>query len=208
MEPEDAFGEDVTPREFFLEKLPALHRSRLEIFELYSNEPLRFSVLLTDRGERYSIELGPEDARAREGEFIEFPVATIEATTEHWELVKRRARVLVEEAEEQLRRDPPHDRIDAEFLDALERYDGTIGLTVLFDEVGEQLEAKIVLNDYEEVPGARRVDVDVPLSLAQSVVRNEMPAEEAARSLDLGRDLSLAFDLSGLAIEHFPALSA
>lgn len=206
MDYETALGEDVSPKEFFLERLPQLHRERLDVFDLYSEVPLRFSVHLTDVGERYSVELGPEDARAREGEFIDFPVATIETTTRRWELVKRRARDLAERVERELRADPPTDRIDEAFLSALERYDGVLELTIRFDEADAKLEADIILNDYQPVPDPRRVSVEIPISLVQSVVRGETPAEEAARSLEIGRDLGLAFDLAGLATEHFPEL--
>lgn len=206
MEYEEAFGDDVEPREFYLEKLPDLHRDRLDVFRTYAEEPLRFSIRLTDVDEQYSIEFTPDGARAREGEFIDFPVATFETTTDCWDLVKAHTPGLARRAEERLRADPPDARIDRAFLDDLERHDGVLDVSLHFEEAGRTLDATVILNDYEPPPGARRVEVDFPLSLVESLVDGRIPAEEAARSADIAADLGLAFDLAGLAAEHFPEL--
>lgn len=208
MDYETAFADDVEPRDFYLEKLPDLHRERLDVFRTYAEEPLRFSVRLTDVDEQYSLEFAPDGARVREGEFIDFPVATFETTSDCWDLVKRHTPALAKRAEERLLADPPSARIDRSFLDDFERHDGILDVSLHFEEAGRTLEARVILNDYEPPPGARRVELEFPLSLIESVVDGRTPPEEAARSLDIGADLGLAFDLAGLAAEHFPELGS
>jgi len=206
MDFDEAFGDEVTPREFFLEKLPALHRGRLEQFELFSETTLRFSVRLSDVDEQYSVELRPDGADAREGEFIDFPVVTIEGTSGPWEVVRKRSREAFEKGERALERNPPTDRIDDEFLADLERYDGVFEIEVEFPDLDEPAEFRLILNDYRAPQGAPKIRATVGAEAVRDLFEGHRSPDEVARSADVSGEMSLAFELGGVLMEHFPEL--
>jgi hypothetical protein len=205
MEIADAFGDDVTPEEFFLEYLPTLHDERLDLFDRYSDTTLRFCVRLTDRDEAYTVELRSDGSDARRGEMIDFPVVTIEGSTQHWETVKRYAERAFERLTDQLREHPPPHRIEQGFLDDLERYDGVVDIDLAGENEGS-MRTRLILNDYDVPPGARTVTLNGSLDQVDRVVSGELHPTEATRSMQLSGDLSLAFDLGGLLLDHFPGL--
>lgn len=202
----EAFGSDVTPRDFFVEKLPALHESRRDQFALYCETTLRISVKLEDLGEQYTVELMPDGARAREGDMIDFPVVTIEGTSEHWETVKEHAREIFEHLEGLLEKKPPRNKITRDFLDDLERYDAVVNVELDSEDFDDLFQARLILNDYEPPPGAREVTVRGSADLMWQVLEGEKSASEASNALELSDDLGLAFNLGGLIMNHFPEL--
>lgn len=206
MEFDEAFGPEVTPEEFFLEKLPELHRERLDNFEQFCETTLRFSIRLTDVDEQYSVELRPDGARAREGEFIDFPVATIEGTTGPWETIKRHTQRAFEEGERALEQQPPSDRIDDDFLADFEQFDGVLEVEFELPDLDEPAEFRILLNDYQAPPDARTLRAEVGADAFEDLLEGRRTAEEAAQSADLSGDMSLAFELSGVVLRHFPEL--
>jgi HSP20 family molecular chaperone IbpA len=206
MEYDEAVRADVTPEEFFLEKLPALHRERLDNFERFCETTLRFSIRLRDVDEQFSVELRPDGARAREGEFIDFPVATIEGSTGPWKSVKRYLKRAFEEGERALEQQPPSDRIDDEFLAEFERFDGVVEVTLEFPGLNEPAEFRIVLNDYQAPPDAPTLRAEVGTESLEGLLEGRCTAEEAVQSAELSGDMSLAFELSGVVLRHFPGL--
>jgi hypothetical protein len=204
MEIADAFGDEVTPGEFFLEYLPTLHEERLDLFDRYSDTTVRFCVRLTDRDEAFTVELRSDGADARRGEMIDFPMVTIEGSTEYWDTVKEYAEAAFKRLTAQLRENPPPHRIDRAFLDDLERYDGVVDIDLSAD--GDAMRTRIILNDYDVPPGARSVTLNGSLDQVERVVSGEVHPTEATRSMQLSGDMSLAFDLGGLLLEHFPGL--
>lgn len=206
MDFDEAFGPEVTHEEFFLEKLPALHEDKLDLFATYCETTLRFCVRLEDIGQTFSVELAPDGARAIEGEFIDFPIVTLEGETGNWELVKEHARRLFQKGEEALKRRPPTRKITRSFLDDLERFDGVIHLGINGESIDNPVEVRAILNDYQAPPRAREVEVTLSVDLVDQVAEGEKGASEAADALSLSRDVTLAFDLGGLVMNHFPEL--
>lgn len=202
----DAFAGDVSPETFFLERLPDLHEDRLELFGRYSETTLRFSVYLTDVDRRFCLELNPDGARAREGEFIDFPTVTLEGTEANWPLVRDHARRLFEKGKNALKDRPPSDRIDREFVDDFERFDGVIDVNLAFEERDEPVEMRVILNDYQPVPDARQIEIGLSVDLLDAVLDGRVDADEARDAVSLSGDVGLAFDLSGMMMEHFPEL--
>lgn len=207
MELSEAFGPEVGPEELFLDNLPAVHRARLDTFDLYSRVPLLFSVHLTDRDRRYSVELSSDGARATEGTFIDFPLVTLEGTTERWGEAKEHARALVESIDRRLEQSPPDDRLHRDFVDDFRQLDGVIEVGVREEPGGEPHLLRLILNDYDEPAyETRRVRATGSIERLYDVVEGRQEAAEAARSLDLEGDVGLAVDLGGLAMTHYPQL--
>lgn len=206
MDFDEAFGPEVTHEEFFLEKLPQLHEEKLDLFATYCETTLRLCIRLEDLDRTFSVELAPDGARAIEGEFIDFPVVTLEGETGNWDLVKKHARRLFEKGEEALKRRPPNHKISRAFLDDLERYDGVLNVTISGESLDDPIEVRAILNDYQAPPRAREVDVTLSVDLVDQVAEGDKGASEAADALSLGRDVTLAFDLGGLMMNHFPDL--
>lgn len=206
MDTADAFASDVTMAEFLLEKLPRLHDERLDVFELYSDATLRFSVYLKDVDRRFSVELSAEGSRAIEGEFIDFPIVTLQGEESNWEFIRDHARRLFEKGEKGLRKHPPPDRISQAFLDEFERFDGTLTVRLVLEDRDEPVEMRLILNDYEPYPGARSIDIRIPMRVAQGVMEGRVDPSDARDGIDVSGDMSLGLDLSGLILEHFPAL--
>ncbi|MFB6262211.1 MAG: hypothetical protein ABEL76_01110, partial [Bradymonadaceae bacterium] len=177
-------------------------------FELYSRVPLRFSVYLTDVDRRFSVELTSDGARAVEGSFIDFPLVTLEGTTDRWDEAKGHAQALLEEIDHRLEQSPPDDQLHREFLDDFERLDGVIEVGVLEGEGDDEPHVlRLVLNNYEE-PGyePRSVRATGPIDRLYEVVEGDRSAAEAARSLDLEGDVGPALDLGGMVMSHYPQL--
>lgn len=206
MELDEAFGEDVTEADFLLENLPALHRDRLDVFEKYCETPLRFSIHLTDRGEQFSVELAPDGARARRGEFIDFPLVTLEGESGPWDVVQQHLERAFELGERTVRRHPPSRRIDGELIGELERFDGVFEVELAFPELDAPVEFRVILNDYVAPPDSRQLNVRIDASDVADVLDGRISPETAARSLEISGDMSLAFELSGLLLQHFPEL--
>lgn len=206
MDFDDAFGSDVSPREFFEEKLRDLFESRLDRFDRLSDTPIRASVHLTDLDQRYSFEFDSEGLRSTEGEFIDFPVVTVEGSSEQWETVREHTRELLERIEARTRHRTPDNRITRRFLDELERHDGVFTLEIATEERDEPVVIQLILNDYQAPPRAREVEMSCSADLLYDVANGDRTPAEAARSASLSGDLSLAFDIGGLLMSHFPEL--
>ncbi|MFB6351928.1 MAG: hypothetical protein ABEN55_11480 [Bradymonadaceae bacterium] len=202
----DAFAGEPSPETFFLERLPDLHEDRLELFGSYSETTLRFSIYMTDIDRRFCLELSPDGARAIEGEFIEFPTVTLEGTEENWPLVRDHARRLFEKGRRALNERPPASRVDREFTDDFERFDGVIDVELVFEERDEPVSMRLILNDYQPVPDARQIEVGLSVELLDEVLEGRIDPDEARESVTLSGDVGLAFDLSGLLMEHFPEI--
>jgi len=202
----DAFAGNVSPETFFLERLPELHESRPELFERYAETTLRFSIYLTDVDRRFCIEFNPDGARAIEGEFIEFPTVTLEGTEANWPLVRDHARRLFEKGRDALMERPPSDRVDREFLEEFQRYDAVVDVEMAFEARDEPVEMRLILNDYQPVPDCRHIEVGFSMGLLDAVLDGRVDPEEAREKVTLSGEVGLAFDLSGLALEHFPEL--
>lgn len=208
MEIAEAFRGDVSPETFFLERLPALHDHHLELFARYSEATLRFCIHLTDVQRRFSVELGPEGSRAIEGEFIDFPVLTLEGRRADWGLVREVAAGLFEKGACALRERPPDNRITREFLDDFEHYDGNLEVLVGFEQRTSPVEMRLVLNDYAPVRDAPELQVELSVELLTAVLEGRIEAEEAREAVELSKNVGFAFELSGLLLNHFPELES
>lgn len=208
MEIADAFEGDVSPETFFLERLPDLHEEHLELFEQYSETTLRFCIHLTDVDRRFSIELSGDGCRAIEGEFIEFPVITLLGQRADWEFVRDRAEALFEKGRRALHERPPSDQITREFLDDFERYDGIVDVELEIGGGREPVGMRLVLNDYDPVPGAPELRVELAFDLIAEVLDGEIDPDEARESVGISEDVGFAFELSGLLLNHFPELDS
>lgn len=202
----DAFADDVSPETFFLERLPTLHEDRLELFGRYSETTLRFCFHLTDVDRRFCLELTPDGARAIEGEFIEFPTVTLEGTEANWPLVREHARRLFEKGKDALLERPPPRRIDRDFVDDFERFDGVIDVELTFEERDEPVQMRVILNDYQPVPDCRQLEIGLSIDLLDAILDRRVEPDEARDALSLSGDVGLAFDLSGMMMDHFPEL--
>jgi hypothetical protein len=163
-------------------------------------------VRLTDIGETYTIELSETGARAIEGEMIDFPHLTLEATAGQWDLVMERAEQAVRRLEQQLREDPPDHRITEAFLRDLERHDAVLEVELTGGELAGSIEATFILNDYEAPPGASRVRLSGRADRIVDVLEGRRRPADVVRGMDVGGDYGLALELSGLVLEHFPQL--
>lgn len=208
MEIADAFEGDVAPETFFLERLPELHEERLELFEKYSEATLRFCIHLTDVDRRFSVELSGDGCRAIEGEFIEFPVVTLQGKRSDWEVVRDRAETLFEKGRRALHERPPSDRITREFLDDFERYDGVVDVELEIEDGREPVEMRLVLNDYDPVPGASELRVELSVELMAQLLDGDIAPDQARESVGISKDVGFAFELSGLILNHFPELDS
>jgi len=204
----DAFEGDVSPETFFLERLPELHGSRLELFDQYSETTLRFCIHLTDVDRRFCIELSGDGCRAIEGEFIEFPVATLQGKRSDWEAVRDRAETLFEKGRQALHERPPSNKITREFLDDFERYDGVVDVELGLEPGRDPVEMRLIFNDYDAVPGAPELGVDLSADLIERVLDGEIEPDEARESVGVSKDVGFAFELSGLLLNHFPELDS
>jgi hypothetical protein len=208
MEIADAFAGDVSPETFFLERLPELHEDRLELFEQYTETPVRFCIHLTDVDRRFSIELSDDGCRAIEGEFIDFPVVTLQGKRSDWEVVRDHAETLFEKGRRALSERPPSDRITRDFLDDFERYDGKVDVELDVAAGREPVEMRLVLNDYEPVPDAPELRVELSVDLIARVLDGEIEPDEARESVGISKDVGFAFEMSGLLLNHFPELDS
>ncbi len=206
MEFDDALADDVSPTEFFEETLPELFEARLDRFEQYSDIPILISIHLTDRDQRYSFEFNADGLRSTDGEFIDFPILTLEGTAEQWETVRRHTRELLGQLDERAAQHTPPNRITRDFLDDLERHDGVFELNIEANERDEPVSMRLVLNDYEAPPRAREVTLSTSSDVFYDVVEGRRSPAEAARNASLSGDMSLAFDIGGLLMSHFPEL--
>lgn len=204
---EEALGPDVDLETFFLENVPAAHQARLETFARGVDTPLIVCVALEDTGERYTFEFRTDGIDVEEGEMIDFPTVTIIGQSTYWETVRDHLREMAVVIQDRAGDRHAPRKVDRDFLDKFERFDGVIELQLAADSEEERVPLRIVLNDYDAPPGARHLVIRAPFSLGLDLARGDVAPSDLDQHVSASGDMSLAFDLTGFLNKEFPQLS-
>jgi hypothetical protein len=206
MKLEEALGQDVDAETFFLENVPEVHRSRLEIFSRGVDTAIIVCIALEDIDKRITFEFRTDGLDVEEGEMIDFPVLTIIGSSEYWDTVRAHLHDIAEIVQERASNGQPPRKLTRAFLDKFERFDGVIELQLSSDRIEERVPLKIVLNDYDPPPGARHLVIKAPFSLGLDLARGDVHPSNLEQHISATGDMSLAFDLTGFLNKEFPEL--
>lgn len=194
----DLLDSDLEPEELICERLPEFHRHRLEQFRSFVKTRLIFSIAFEDRGERYTVELGPDDARAEPHEMIDFPQASIRGTVPRWRRSLDLAKTLAEPADKQIDRHEGRVEITEDLTLGFERFDGVLEVEIVdLPDGDDPLRFEVILNDYDEPPRARRATLTVRWPVLVELANGRIGPVEAAGRVTVGGAMGLAFDIGG-----------
>jgi hypothetical protein len=197
----EAFAESVTIEDFFHDIVPRMHAERGD-FADFSQVDVIVSVFLADTDKRFTLEFRRDGTcEVEDDEMIDFPVITLIGYEKYWPLVKKHAVGLLESLDARKEELQSQYRLTQSFLDAFERYDGSVDVTISGPD-GE-VEMSLVLNDYERVDGAKQFGFELPLSLVEAVVTGAEEPGKAAKSLKIKGDYGFATVLGGFLLEQF-----
>lgn len=206
MKLEKALAPQVGIDEFFQDHVPELFEARRELFAAASDTPVIVSVLLTDTGDRYTIEFRHDGCRVEKGEMIDFPVVTICGSTQDWQDVKRRTLRIAKPLEKRAHSYDPPRKLTRDFLKKLERHDGEFRFLVAGADRDEPIEMSLVLNDYDLPPGAPVITLSGSIETAEQLARGEIRPTDLDDKVRISGDVGLGLDVGGLLLEHFPEL--
>ncbi len=198
MEWSDVLDPDLEPQELICKRIPEFHRHRLEQFRSFVTTPLIFSIHFEDRDQRFTVELGPDEARAEPHEMIDFPQATIRGKADQWQRSLNLARKLAEPADEQITRHQGKVVITRDVKLGFERFDGVLEVEISeLPDQGDPICFEVILNDYDDPARARRASLTVRWPLLEEVANGTLDPVEAARQVTVRGAMGLAFDIGG-----------
>ncbi|RAL23595.1 hypothetical protein DL240_05395 [Lujinxingia litoralis] len=193
----EVFEPGIDTRTLFLERLPAMQRTRQEEYRAFSSATIVLSVLFEDAGERFTLTFDPEGMEAIDEEAIDFPVASARGSLKDWERALPWIQELVVPADAQVAHYRGKVHLSQATIERFERFDGIFVIEISDLPDGRPLSFEVVLNDYEAPADARRVRVSVAWSLLQDVAHGRVDPVSAARRLKLGGDIGLALEIGG-----------
>ena len=204
MEWSDVLDPDLEPAELILERIPDLHRARIDQFRSFVDTALIFSLHFVDLDERYTLRLDVEDADGEAGEMIDFPQATIRGSRTHWERSIQWASRLVEPADEQIDRYQGRVTLTEDIKQKFERFDGLLKVQVMgFPDGSAPIGFEVVLNDYDDPRGAPTAQLTVQWSVLDDLAHGRLDPVAAARQVQMRGDIGLALDLGGFFMNEF-----
>lgn len=198
----EALGDDVTLREFFMERVPELFEARREDFARVFDFDLILSFRFEDTGEIYSLALRPEGAEAEDDEMIDFPFVTLQGWAKFWDVVKREARPLARDLE--ARRDEVNEAVTLTqaFFDDWEKFDLVIDVEITGDDDAEPVTFSLITNDYVAPDRARRFGFTIDLRTLAEVASGDRDPVEVAKGLKIRGDVAIAATLGGMILNH------
>lgn len=203
MEWSEVLDPEVKPEEFICEKVPAIHKARLEQFRRFASTPLIFSIHFTDVDERYTLQLDGDEARGEPGEMIDFPQATARGLASEWARAMKLASILVEPADEQIQRMDGRAEVTEDIKEKFARFDGLLEVEITELPDGGPLKFEVVLNDYDSPPRAPKAKLIVAWPLLVSLAHGEINPVAAARQVVLRGAMGLALELGGFFAQEF-----
>lgn len=189
---------EAEPREVLLERVPELHRSRLEQYRGFVETPLIFSILFADVDQRFTARFDADDARVVEGDMIDFPQATLRTTIPKWRRGVALMNRLAKPADEQIDRAEGAVVVTDEIKYGYEQFDGVFEVAVVdLPDGGGRFEFDIVLNDYTDPPGAPRSQLEVRWPDLVDLANGAAGPVDVARRVSVRGAMGLAFDVGG-----------
>lgn len=194
----DLLDSELEPEELLCERLPEFHDHRREQFRSFVDTTLIFSIEFEDRGERYTVELGPDGARVEPHEMIDFPQASARGTVPRWRRSVDLARKLSEPADEQIHRHEGRVKITESLKLGFEQFDGVLDVEIVeLPDSDEPLCFEVILNDYDDPPRAPRAKLTVRWPTLVQLANGSLGPVEAARQATVRGAMRLAFDIGG-----------
>lgn len=194
----DLLDPELEPEELICERILEFHESRREQFRSFVKTPLIFSIHFEDTDERFTLELGPDTARAESHEMIDFPQATIRGEMKKWRRSLELARILAEPADEQITRHEGRIEITEDIKFGFERFDGVLEVEVVeLPDGDEPLCFEVILNDYNEPARAPRAHLKVRWPVLEQLANGQLDPVEAAGRVTVKGAMGLAFDIGG-----------
>lgn len=204
MDWKDVFDPELSPEQVLCERIPALHRQRLEQYRHFVETSLIFSVHFSDTDQRYTLRLDGDTAAAEAGEMIDFPQATARGQESDWGRAMKLAALLVEPADEQIDRYQGRVAITESIKAEFERFDGVLEILVVdLPDGATPLKLEVILNDYVEPGRTRRAALSVSWSVLDDLAHGRIDPVGAAQMIKVGKDMGLAFDLGGFFMKKF-----
>lgn len=194
----EAFGPDVTVRDFYMTHFPKIHAANLERFCQWTDQTLIVSASLRDTDERYTMAFSPNDVEVEDDEMVDFPLITLAGDASNWSELKvflGRLSVLMHQHAEKLESQYKA-QITAQLMKKFERYEGTITIGVDgIEGVAGTLEFDIVLNDYEKVQGSPEFKVIIGAPQLESLLRGEVDPTSLKDAVKISGQMTLGLSL-------------
>lgn len=194
----------LSPEEVILERLVELHQARREDFASFVSTELIVSLEFADIGERFTLALGPDQARAVRGDMIDFPQASLRGQAAEWKRSIALLGRLVHPADERIDHYQGRVEIDRGIRDDFERFDGVLEVEIVdLPDGGDPITFEVILNDYDEPPRARRARISIQWSVLEDLANGRVTPVEAARRATLRGAVGLALELGGFCMAEF-----
>lgn len=194
----DLLDPQLQPEELICERVLDFHESRRQQFRSFVKTPLIFSVHFEDTGDRFTLELGPDGAKAEPHEMIDFPQATIRGQMTNWRRSLKLGQKLAEPADEQITRHEGRIEVTEDIKIGFERFDGVLEVEVVdLPDGDEPLCFDVILNDYDEPARAPRAQLQVRWPVLEQLANGQIDPVEAAGRVTVRGAMGLAFDIGG-----------
>lgn len=194
----EAFGPDVTVRDFYMTQFPKIHAANLERFGQWTDQTLIVSAYLRDTDERYTLAFSPDGVEVEDEEMVDFPLITLAGNSANWSELKTflgRLSVLMDQHADKLESQYKA-QITPELMQKFERYEGTITIGVDGVEgVDGTLEFDVVLNDYEKVDGAPDFKVVVGAPQLEALLKGEVDPTSLKDAVKISGQMTLGLSL-------------
>lgn len=204
MEWDEVLDPELSPREVLCERIPRLHRARLEQFQRLVDTTLTVSFVFTDVDEQYTVKLRPDGVEAVSGDMIDFPQATVRGQAAKWQRAIELASRLVKPADDQIDEVEGRVKVTDEIRRGFEQFDGVLEVELKeLPDGGEPLRFEVILNDYTEPSWAERAKLEVRWPILVELANGRVGPVEAARKVTVRGAMGPAFDVGGYFVTQF-----
>lgn len=199
----DVLNPALSASEILTEKVPALHKARIEQFRRFTSTELIICVHFEDTEEKFTLKLGQTSAEVEKGEAIDFPQVTLKGQQSRWDRALRLMAGIIEPVDAQIDRYEGRVEVTALLKEKFERFDGVFEIKVVDLPDGPPLSFEAILNDYEAPPRARKVELEIPWETVKRLAHGEVKPADAARELRLSGAVALAIEVGGFLTKEF-----